>query len=54
MQENHRPKFIIKIGEHVFLNQPIHIQSAKFYFLKFEGKAYEICLFFPLRVNIKN
>ena len=38
----YRPKFIIKRGEHFFLDKKIHKQSAKFYFIKFEGKVYEI------------
>jgi hypothetical protein len=38
----HRPKFIIKIGEHFFPDKPIHKEVAKFYFIKFEGKFYEI------------
>jgi hypothetical protein len=33
----HRPKFIIKICDHFLPDQPIHKQSAKFYFIKFEG-----------------
>jgi len=43
MHAIHRPKFIIKTGEHFF---PIHKQSAKFYFIKFEEKVYEIRFFF--------
>jgi len=42
----HRLKFIIKIGEHFFPDQPIHKQSAKLYFIKFEEKVYEM-RFFP-------
>jgi hypothetical protein len=53
MQAVHRLKFIIKTGKHFFPNYPIYKQSAKFCFLKFEGKAYEIRLLLP-RVNIKN
>jgi hypothetical protein len=45
MQAIHWPKFIIKIGEHFFLDYPNHKQSAKFYFIKFEGKVYEMCFF---------
>jgi len=36
---------MIKIGEHFFLDLPIYKQSAKFYFIKFERKVYEICFF---------
>jgi hypothetical protein len=35
----HRPKFIITIGEHFFLDKPIHMQIAKFYCRKFEEKS---------------
>ena len=42
----HRPKFIITIGEHFFLDKPIHKQIAKFYFIKSEGKVYEMQFFF--------
>jgi len=45
MHAIHRPKFIIKIGEHFFRDEPIHKQTAKFYFIKFEGKI-ETCFFF--------
>jgi len=41
-----RPKFIIMIGEHFFLDKPIHEQIAKFYCIKFEGNVYEIRFFF--------
>jgi len=47
-----RPEFIITIGEHFFLDEPIHNQTAKFYCIKFEGKVYEIQFFF-LRVCIE-
>jgi len=40
MHAIHKPNSIIKVGEH------FHKQSAKFYLIKFEGKVYEICLFF--------
>jgi len=46
MHAIHRTKFNIKIGEHFFPDKPTHKQSAKFYFIKFEGKVYEICFFF--------
>ena len=39
----HRPKFIIKISQHFFLDYPIHKHSEKFHFIKFEGKVYERC-----------
>jgi len=42
MDAIHRPKFIVTIGEHFFLDKPIHKQVAKCYFIKFEGKVYEI------------
>jgi hypothetical protein len=32
----HRPKFTITIGEHFFLDKPIHKQIVKFYFIKIE------------------
>jgi hypothetical protein len=53
MHAIHRPKIIITIGKHFFPKYLIHHHSEKFYFLKFEGKAYEICLS-CLRVSIKN
>jgi len=34
-----RPKFIIKIGEYFFPDEPIHKYSAKFYLIKFERKS---------------
>ena len=37
-----------KIGEHFFPVWPIHKQSAKFYFIKFEGEVYS-----PPRVSGK-
>jgi len=52
MHAIHRPKFITTIDEHFFPDEPIRKQNAKFYFIKFEGKVYEIC-FFPLRISIK-
>jgi hypothetical protein len=42
MHEIHKPKFIITIVEHFFSDKPIHKKIAKFYFIKFEGKVYEI------------
>jgi hypothetical protein len=53
MHAVHRIKCIIETGKNFFLNYPIYKHSAKFCFLKFEGKAYEIRLLL-LRVNIKN
>jgi len=47
MHAIHRPKFIIKTAEHFFPHYPIHKHSAKFYFIKFEGKVYEMCFLFP-------
>jgi len=41
-----RPKFIITIGEHFFLDKPIRKQIAKFCCIKFEEKVYEIRFFF--------
>jgi hypothetical protein len=42
MHAMQRPKFIIKIGEHFFPDLQIHKQNSEFYFIKFEGKVYEI------------
>jgi predicted heme/steroid binding protein len=35
------------MGEHYFPDKPIHKQSAHVYFIKFEGKVYEISFLFP-------
>jgi len=51
MHAIHRPKFIIKITENFFLDKPIRMQIAKFYCIKFEGKVYEIWLFFSKSVH---
>jgi len=39
MRALHVPKFIIKIGAYFFPDYLIHTQSAKLYFITFEGKV---------------
>jgi hypothetical protein len=46
MHAIHKPTSILTIGEHFFLDKPIHKQIAKFYCTIFERKVYDT-IFFP-------
>ena len=45
MHAIHRPKFIIKIGEHFFPDEPIHKQTVKFISLNLKEKSMRYALF---------